>query len=233
MNSAQFRAFLSSLSDTVYPVLGNHFTPQDFCTLDLSLSNKALASVDLSSVEALGDYVDAVIQTKQAKVAFGGYLEKRGIYQRSSYFKPSDPLAERNIHLGLDLWLKAGSAVYAPLEGRLHSVANNTNFGDYGPTLILEHRVQAVLFYSLYGHLSLESLEAKQIGQPIGKGEMIGTLGSADVNGQYPPHLHFQIIRDLQNHRGDYPGVSNQEDLQFYQDNCPDPNLLLHLGRLN
>jgi hypothetical protein len=229
MNPAQFRAFLSSLSQSIHPVLGTQYQDQDFCVLDLSVSNPELAKVDLSDVQQLAEFIDEHIQKHHAKVAVGGYLEQRGIYQRSTYFKPTDPLAERNIHLGLDLWLKAGTPVYAPLEGLLHSFHNNTNFGDYGPTLILEHQFEEVQFYTLYGHLSLESLVDKRVGQVIEKGTKIATLGTAEVNGTYPPHLHFQIIKDLQGYHGDYPGVCRLKDLEFYKNNCPDPNLVLGL----
>lgn len=60
-------------------------------------------------------------------------------------------------------------------------------------------------------------------------GDKIGAVGSAKVNGEYAPHLHFQIIEDLQGNSGDYPGVSSKEDIEFYLKNCPDPNLLLKI----
>jgi murein DD-endopeptidase MepM/ murein hydrolase activator NlpD len=229
MNSAQFRAFLSSLSVSHFPLLGPSFRNEDFCHLDLSVHNPELRSVDVSKINDLGQFVNSIISNNRAKVAYGGYLEQRGIYRRSSYFNQSDPDTERNIHLGLDLWIEAGTPVYAPLDGTLHSFKNNTNFGDYGPCLILEHQMESKLFYTLYGHLSLESLEGKKEGQSIKKGERIATLGRPEVNGTYPPHLHFQIIRDLEGNNGDYPGVSNLKDLEFYKQNCPDPNLLLGL----
>ena len=106
---------------------------------------------------------------------------------------------------------------------------NNTNYGDYGPTLILKHKIEDELFYTLYGHLSLASIERIKVGVEVKQGEQIATLGTTEVNGDYPPHLHFQIIKDIQDYKGDYPGVCNQMDLEFYRGNCPDPNLLLGL----
>ena len=230
MDTAQFRAFLQLLSKNVFPVLGTSFQKQDYCPLNLSVSNPELDGVDVSNTSKLESFVNSEIKRQGAKIAFGGYLEQRGIYQRSTYFNQSDPETERNIHLGLDLWIEAGTPVYAPLDGTLHSFNYNTNFGDYGPTLILEHRIGDSSFYTLYGHLSLESLEGKEEGQSFKKGEPIATLGDADVNGNYPPHLHFQIMRDLQGNSGDYPGVTNLRDLEFYQQNCLDPNFLLGIA---
>jgi murein DD-endopeptidase MepM/ murein hydrolase activator NlpD len=227
MNPNRFAAFLSSLAPSVYPVLGNSFSRSLYCPLDLSIHNPDLSTIDVSSASALEEYVQSVMAVHRAKVAYGGYLEPRGIYRRSSHFNQSDPRTERNIHLGLDLWIDAFTPVFAPLDGVLHSFKNNTGYGDYGPTLILEHRITDQLFYTLYGHLSAESLDGKKKGQTIGKGEQIATLGTPEVNGNYAPHLHFQLIRDLQGLEGDYPGVSNRRDLDFYKHNCPDPNLLL------
>ncbi|NRA92672.1 MAG: peptidoglycan DD-metalloendopeptidase family protein [Psychroserpens sp.] len=200
-----------------------------YVSIDLSIHNKALNDVDVSSSTELGDYINSFIASENGKVGFGGYLETRAIYNRSTYFNSQNSEVDRNIHLGLDLWIADGTPIYAPIDGIIHSFKNNTNFGDYGPTIILEHDVQDQKFYTLYGHLSLESLDNLEVGQTVDKGEPIATLGDASVNGDYPPHLHFQIIRDLQGNFGDYPGVSSQKDLEFYKNNCPDPTILLGL----
>ena len=86
-----------------------------------------------------------------------------------------------------------------------------------------------VIFYTLYGHLSLNSIEKISIGDTFNKGETIAVLGDPTINGDYAPHLHFQIINDLQGNDGDYPGVSSLENLSFYKSNCPDPKLVLGL----
>ena len=61
------------------------------------------------------------------------------------------------------------------------------------------------------------------------KGTTLATLGDATVNGNYAPHLHFQIIDTISTNFGDYPGVCSASDLDFYLENCPDPNLLLKI----
>lgn len=220
-----FHTFLKSLQP--HTLLPSYVEKEDYVSLNLSLDNEDLKSVDVGSVDELKDYVWHVIKTNNGKVAYGGYLEKRGIYKRSDYFNQADPETERNIHLGLDLWIEAGTTIYAPVEGTVHSFKNNTNFGDYGPCLILQHHVSGFEFYTLYGHLSLESLQDKRTGNRVEKGQQIATLGTADVNGTYPPHLHFQIIKDIKNYEGDYPGVCNKIDLEFYKMNCPDPSILI------
>jgi hypothetical protein len=43
--------------------------------------------------------------------------------------------------------------------------------------LILEHQVEDLTFYTLYGHLSLNSIDKIKIGQQFKKRETIATLG--------------------------------------------------------
>ena len=212
-----------------HPVLSASIEYNAYVPLDLSVCNSELQAVNVSSSDDLEVFIWKHMKRNSAKVAYGGYIEKRGIYNRSDYFNQQNPETERNIHLGLDLWIEASSPIFAPIDGEVHSFNNNTNHGDYGPTLVLKHEIEGLDFYTLYGHLSLQSIENIKVGGKVVKGQQIASLGTAEVNGDYPPHLHFQIIEDIQEYSGDYPGVSNLLDLEYYKQNCPDPNLLLKL----
>ncbi|WP_299315420.1 peptidoglycan DD-metalloendopeptidase family protein [uncultured Aquimarina sp.] len=229
MTSTLFSQFIQSLSQSFLPVVDSNFINEEYTFIDLSIGNKKLEVMDVSSSKAFEAYISEYLVLNNAKVAYGGYNETRGIYNRSKHFNQQDPETERNIHLGLDVWCDAGSAVLAPLAGTVHSFQNNKNFGDYGPTIIMKHIIQDVSFYTLYGHLSVKSIENIKIGERFEIGDVIAKLGDASVNGDYAPHLHFQIIKDLQGNIGDYPGVSNKRDLEYYLENCPDPNLLLKI----
>ena len=227
MSHPSFEVLLKTL-DT-HPLLDASITKGNYMPLNLSISNSELQEINVASAKDLGNFIQDQLKQKDAKVAYGGYLEKRGIYQRSVHFNQSNPETERNIHIGLDIWVDAGCSVFAPLDGIIHSFKNNTNYGDYGPTIILKHTIKGAIFYTLYGHLSLESLENCTVGQEIKQGESFAKIGTVEVNGDYPPHLHFQIIKEIQDYEGDYPGVSNQLDLGFFKVNCPDPKLILQL----
>ncbi|MEZ4803729.1 MAG: peptidoglycan DD-metalloendopeptidase family protein [Gelidibacter sp.] len=230
MTSVQFSSFLDSISKYPLPVLDASISLKKYIPLDLSISNQALKEVDVSSSVALQTYVNNHIAKHDGFVAYGGYNEIRSIYRRSDYFNQEDIETERNIHLGMDLWLAAGSSIIAPLDGVVHSFAYNKNFGDYGPTIILKHYINDVIFYTLYGHLSLSSIENLWEGQLFRQGETLAILGNPSVNGDYPPHLHLQIIKEIGDYKGDYPGVCSKKNLEFYLSNCPDPNLMLKLG---
>jgi murein DD-endopeptidase MepM/ murein hydrolase activator NlpD len=223
-----FLDFLFNLSRESLRVLDATIENSKYVALDLSMDNEALQNIDVSSSSSLGNYINNYIKKQEALVAFGGYNEVRTIYKRSGHFNLEND-KERNIHLGMDMWCDVDIPVLTPLNATVHSFKNNLNFGDYGPTIILKHTISNVVFYTLYGHLSLSSIKNLKINQVFKRGEQIATLGAAAVNGDYPAHLHFQIIKHLQGCVGDYPGVCNKTDLKFYLNNCPDPNLLLKL----
>lgn len=201
---------------------------ENYIAFDLSAKHTDQLDLDLTDAKMFEEFVEKHLSENKAKVAFGGYLEQRNLYKRSTTFNDQNT-EERNVHIGLDLWIKAGTSVLSALDGKIHSFQNNTLVGDYGPTIILEHEIEDVIFYTLYGHLSVESLTGIRQGQVVKKGEKIAELGKPPINGDYAPHLHFQIIKNIENKKGDYPGVCSSEELDFYKKNCPDPNLLLKI----
>ncbi|MBA4134877.1 MAG: peptidase M23 [Flavobacterium sp.] len=209
-------------------VIANHIDYTDYVALDLAVTNTDLAEQSLTTAQDYERYIQGYLDNHQAQIAFGGYNETRNLYQRSAVFK-NENTDERNIHIGLDLWINEAAPIYAALEGKIHSFQYNEALGDYGPTIILEHEIEGYKFHTLYGHLSLDSLKDKSVGQKIAKGELIAELGLPPINGDYAPHLHFQIIIDMENKQGDYPGVCSSKTLAFYLQNCPDPNLLLKI----
>ena len=198
--------------------------------IDLSEQNLNVESIDYNSSKKLSTYINDYLNIDNKKVAYGGYLEKRSIYKRSSHFDSISDNNNRNIHLGIDLWTNAGTSVLAAFDGSIHSFKNNNNIGDYGPTIILKHIIQGIQFYTLYGHLSVNDLISHKIGDKVLAGSVIASLGLSEENGDYPPHLHFQIIIDLGDFSGDYPGVCSINDIKYYAQNCPDPNLVLNLS---
>ena len=188
--------------------------------LDLSATNLELNPSIYGNVSAFQEYIEEKLGEK---IGFGGYLEHRVIYE--SYENFATASADfRNIHLGMDFWTKPGTPIFAPLAGEIHSFQVNEGAGNYGPTIILYHPAEKI--YSLYGHVSMADLVPLEMGLPVAAGQRLCHLGKTDENGGWPPHLHFQWIRDMQQFQGDYPGVCSQRDLSFYANNCPDPSYL-------
>ena len=218
-------------NQTNIKVIDSNIDYKNYTPIDLSVTNTDQLDLVVTDAKIFEEFVEDHLAENNAEVAFGGYLEKRNLYRRSENFK-NENIDERNIHIGLDLWIKAGTSVLSALDGKIHSFRNNDAEGDYGPTIIVQHHIEGLTFYTLYGHLNLESLDGKQEGQLVKKGEKIAELGKPPINGDYAPHLHFQIIKDLENKKGDYPGVCSLKNLEFYKENCPDPNLLLKIEHI-
>lgn len=193
--------------------------PQTCLDLNLSADNPDLKFID--SQDKLGQYIQQKVRQESCLYALGGYGENRKIYSRFKHFDTES--GKRNIHLGIDFWADAGTPIYCPADGEVHSFRYNDHAGDYGATLILEHQQKGKTFYSLYGHIALSDLEKYQSKTSFKAGELLAHIGAKTENGAWPPHLHFQLIRDLKGWKGDYPGVVATEDAKEYLANCPNP----------
>ena len=186
------------------------------------------ASSDLGTMAEILDPLqlrNSIDRLQKKSVALGRYDEPRAIYSTEAYqIKRNDGMDWRTIHIGLDFFSKPGTAVKSPLKGTVHSSANNNRERDYGPTIILEHQVNADLkFYTLYGHLSGDSLDNLTPGKIIEAGETFARIGTYEENGQWAPHLHFQIMLDTLGMNGDFPGVCTPAQSDVWKSICPDP----------
>ena len=214
---------LKKYQPTFFPLLGQAFQKDDFCKIHLNVDHPDIDLEKIQTYEGLDEYIQGELQKHHAKVGIGGYLEKRVLYQQSANFKST--VENRNIHLGLDWWSTAGTAIYAPLDGRVHSFKYNEPHLDYGATIILQHELDGLVFYTLYGHLNLASLNKLTVGMVVQKGTSFTAMGQRHENGGWVPHLHFQIIQNMMGKEGDFPGVASESMLAQFSQNCPDPNV--------
>ncbi|MCB0584209.1 MAG: peptidoglycan DD-metalloendopeptidase family protein, partial [Phaeodactylibacter sp.] len=124
----------------------------------------------------------------------------------------------------------AGTPVFAPCDGKVHSFADNAQERDYGPAIILEHDPEdGPRFYTLYGHLNRACLEKLEVGIPVQRGKQIAAFGEVEENGNWPPHLHFQVMLDTLGKEGDFPGVGFPEQWPIWKSICPNPEPLAGL----
>lgn len=200
--------------------------------LNFTAENKELTPDILNDTTTFNNYIDDLLHKNNARYGIGGYGEHRTIYKVSKVFDGTHASDEpRRLHLGIDIWGKPNTAVISPMDGLIHSFAFNNDFGDYGGTIILVHRLEDVSFFTLYGHLSLNSLKNLHEGQHIEKGEIFCEFGLPLENGHWPPHLHFQIILDIGNFKGDYPGVCKFSERKGWLENSPDADLILQMNQ--
>lgn len=222
-----FDQLLAKHAGEFKPLVDFNPTSDHVLPLDFTSANKELTDEILADTELFSSWVNRKLANAGAKFGIGGYNEHRTIYGRSVHF---DTLEEpRRLHLGTDIWGPAGTPIYNFYDATVHSFKFNDNFGDYGATIILKYLLDGISFYALYGHLSLASLEGLTKGQFIPKGKQFATFGVKEENGYWPPHLHFQLIIDLQGMEGDYPGVCQFSMRDRYLSNCPDPASIIRM----
>ncbi len=199
--------------------------------LDLSVASPILTGRDTEDTVDFTRRTFRAMEDAGATFGIGRYLEPRAFYLTDIFEgRPGDPRERRTVHLGIDLFDQAGAEVRAPLAGTVHSVQDNGTGLDYGPTVILEHPAPNGPFWTLYGHLQVDSVSELAVGASIAKGEAFARIGPYPENGDWPPHLHFQILTDLFGYEGEFPGVALPRERDVWASFCPDPNLILRLG---
>ena len=206
--------------------------------LDLRVGSTDLGHYDhYQNSEALGKRIHELLSRDgRANLGWGGHGETRPLYTSDLFAEAGHAGPRwRSVHLGLDLWSPAGEGVYAPISGHVHSLSYQAALLDYGAVIILEHEArlsesESFSFWTLYGHLSADSLEKLEEGQFIEAGTCFARTGIPAENGSWPPHLHFQVILDLWGRVGDFPGVCFPEEQEIWMSNCPDPATISGLG---
>ena len=226
--SAQLQKWLAS--EDFEDVIAVPENPNALGILDLSISSPDLTGRDSDDTADFSNRVFQKMRSDGLTLGIGRFMEPRGFYLADQFEgRSGDPRESRTIHLGIDVFQEPGTEIHAPLAGRVHTVRENKNRLDYGPTLILEHSAPSGLFWTLYGHLEKASVENLKTGDSIDAGQPIARIGTYPENGDWPPHLHFQIITDLMGFEGNFPGVALPRDRTVWASFCPNPNLILNL----
>jgi len=229
--SAPVRAWLSAHRGEFRPVCEHPLDSKGVYVHDYSVASTEIGTMDVWQDQArFTQHVADVVRDANAAVGLARYDEVRAIYTNDLFRVTGNDGPEwRTVHLGIDVNLPVGAQVFAPLAGVVHSVRDNQTPGDYGPTVVLEHRVErgALTFWTLYGHLDREVLARLQPGSAIEAGAVVGLIGDRNVNGGWWPHVHVQIICDLLDRSGDFAGVARPVDRNAWLSLSPDPANLL------
>jgi 4-aminobutyrate aminotransferase-like enzyme/Ser/Thr protein kinase RdoA (MazF antagonist) len=198
--------------------------------LDLGVGSLLLGA-DPAEAETgpLTERIFGAMNEAGAVIGVGRYDEARGIYVSRLFGSGGSPTDERRtVHLGIDLFVEPGATVRAPLPGVIHVLADNAAPQDYGPLVVLRHETgDGTPFFTLYGHLSEDTLPPLAVGQRVEAGQAIARVGAPPTNGDWPPHLHFQLILDLLEKDAAFPGVAPPSRRGLWTSLSPDPNVLL------
>ncbi len=195
-------------------------------SMDMSVGSQFLGhEFEFQDLELTSFKLARLRKEQPNSILAGGYSEVRPIYTSNAYRKEGNNGPEdRACHLGVDFWVDAGTEIHAFEKAVVYSIYDNNIHKDYGPTVILEHTTSdGDVYYSLYGHLARKGLNLFQKGEEIAKGDLIGYAGDSSENGNWAPHLHFQLMMDLLGYAHNYPGVAYPNELNVWQQICPDP----------
>ena len=197
---------------------------------DLGVGSLLLgADPNAGETPALTERIFGEMKRAGVRVGVGRYNEARPLYSSPLFGSVDNPVSERRtIHLGIDLFVEPGTALRAPLDGVVHILANNAAPKDYGPLVILRHEIgDSEEFFTLYGHLTTDTLTGLKVGQRVARGQEFARVGTPEENGGWAPHAHFQIILDLLDLGADFPGVAYASQRAVWTSLSSDPNLLL------
>ena len=194
--------------------------------LDLSVSSNWLSNELINDVDSF----EKKINFEPNLIYYGGYMETRVVYDSEDYEKLTDSGFEnRTTHLGIDFWVKENTTVHSIEDGIIKVLTNDKTIKGYGGLIIIEHNIENIKYYSLYGHLSNQNKSKYKVGDRINRGEKIGEIGANKENGGWCPHLHFQIILTLLDFEDDFPGVCMEDEKMIWSSICPDPKLILEM----
>ena len=202
--------------------------------LDLSISGTWIGDREEADDLELFQYrLERLQREVPDKIIAGGYMEPRALYETDAYGRMGNQGREnRTIHLGIDFWLPAGTPVHALFDGEVAVSVNDQGYKEYGGLIILKHREDKLTFYTLHGHQTVESVRRYRNGDRIRKGDLVGVIGTYPENGNWVPHLHFQIMLSLLGYEDDFPGVAYPGEMKIWKSICPDPNLLFRQSGL-
>ena len=202
--------------------------------IDLSVSSAFSGhQEEFNNLDALQFKIEQLQKEVPDTIISGGYLEPRALYTspeydtRGNYGKRS-----RVIHLGIDFWLPAYTPVHALFDGEVVIAVNDAGNKEYGGLVVLKHQQKDFIFYTLYGHNTIESALQHNVGDVVKKGKQVSVLANYPENGEWAPHLHFEIMLSLLEYTNDFPGVGYYHQIEVWKSICPDPNLLFKVAGL-
>ena len=235
-DNEQLISWLKSHKKTFANVVGYELGQTAVQVFDWSIGSAELGSFEkLDNIRENSEILFSEMDRAGLQIGIGRYNEPRPVYTTDAYSLPGNHGAVmRTVHLGIDVFMRAGTPLFAPLEGHVHCIVNNAGDKEYGPLLILKHTpINAPDFFTLYGHCSLSTLEMWKPGDQIEKGNKIAEIGDFPHNGNWIPHLHFQIMATMLNYIDDFPGVADPDMRELWLSICPDPNLILGIQHPN
>jgi 4-aminobutyrate aminotransferase-like enzyme/Ser/Thr protein kinase RdoA (MazF antagonist) len=181
-----------------------------------------VASAEQRAKEAT-EWWDNFCAENNVQLGIGPWGEKRTVYTDTAFESRFIEGQRRIHHLGVDLFMPAGTPLYTPLAATVVSVEIEREPLGYGGLVKLEHRPEGCPpFVTLWGHMAHEALGRLKPGQKLKAGDLVGHMGDIHENGGWTPHLHFEMTTDINLTATEILGVGEAAYLDVWADVFPD-----------
>jgi peptidoglycan LD-endopeptidase LytH len=173
-----------------FPLFGK-LLKGDPLIFDFSPANQRVAEYLTDDYDRFQGQIFGELKASGKSWGLGNYLEDRsGLLQRF----PQMIEEGRVIHAGLDIIVRVGKALHAPLDATVHATGVDAGLGNYGGYVVLRHEFESVRFFSFYGHLN--SAFQVEAGQELLAGAAFGQTGERADTGHWFSHTHLQILTE-------------------------------------
>ncbi|WVT72544.1 aminotransferase class III-fold pyridoxal phosphate-dependent enzyme [Sinorhizobium chiapasense] len=157
------------------------------------------------------------------ELGIGPWGEERTVYAGDMFVSRFIDHTRRTRHLGLDLFMAAGTKVYTPLAATVVSVEIEKDPLGYGCLIALRHEPEGCPpFVTLWGHMAHEAMGRIKAGDRLEAGALVGEMGAPKENGGWAPHLHLQLSADTSLTATEILGVGEPQFLDVWAELFPD-----------
>lgn len=219
------RDWLAAHRRDLAPMMDPHPARQRKFILDLGNPEAPLPKASAAQDHAGADkaYAD-LVREHGFTLGLGPCGELRTVYTAPFFQSVLVDGKRRNVHLGLDVFAPAGTALYTPVAARVVAATINPEPQDYGGLILLEHEPEpGVRFQTLWGHLEHASVRERFVGEELPAGAFVARMGDYAENGGWVPHLHLQLITDPYDDVSIIPGVGEEAFRTTWADLFPAP----------
>ncbi|MGF6173840.1 aminotransferase class III-fold pyridoxal phosphate-dependent enzyme [Ensifer sp. 4252] len=156
-------------------------------------------------------------------LGIGPWGEARTVYAGEMFISRLIEHTRRTRHLGLDLFMAAGTKVFTPIAATVVSVEIEKDPLGYGCLIALRHEPEGCPpFVSLWGHMAHEAMGRIKAGDRLEAGALVGEMGAPKENGGWAPHLHLQLSVDTSLSATEILGVGEPQYLDVWAELFPD-----------
>lgn len=179
----------------IYPIFWDKYDKLNYVFMnDDSIFMKNLTDEEIKDQKKFNEKISSFRSKSNSTILYSWYLEKR--LRLFSVLGFNQMISEkRYYHLWIDLSVLVWTQVFCPLDWEVFEFWYEEWEWNYWWYIILKHNFDWIKFYSLYWHLSYESIKLKYWDK-IKAWNKMWIIWNYNENWWYFHHLHLQIITE-------------------------------------